>query len=443
MICTSSSGPAEDSVGSLTEKDWPRAVTCITHLHGTINHHERGLSTRLPPLDDVRVRRAVNFAVDRARMVELFPFPGSRMTCQILPPGFTGYRPYCPYTVDPNPAGTWTAPDLARARELVRASGTAGTEVTVWEGPAFVEIGRYFVSVLEDFGYPARLHVFDDPAEFFAFVLDSRNEVQTAGMSWLNDKRTSPNEFIGLLSCKAFVPERPDKNQNPAHFCYPGIDEVRGVLVLVRSLGDECLTAQQPDELVGRRALVVQPAHPGRLYLVPGVQDEGEELRGVVEDVQPGGIAEVLQHRDEVPADLDERGALPDGDLRPRRPGSADQFPSPGEVGCGPRPGRIGIHRVWTVRSVPGEAGREDLAGHPGPREGEQLDHPRSVHGEVHGPPHPDVVQRWQPRAKPTFMVVDGSVEMGDADDSGPSLSRSDCLRNHQRGRSCTYKSYH
>ena len=25
------------------------------------------------------------------------------------------YRPYCPYTVDPSPSGSWTAPDLARA----------------------------------------------------------------------------------------------------------------------------------------------------------------------------------------------------------------------------------------------------------------------------------------------------------------------------------------
>jgi YVTN family beta-propeller protein len=183
------------------------------------------LNTRLPPFDDLRVRQAVNFAVDRGRMVDLLPFPANRVTCQILPPGFAGYRPFCPYTVDPDPAGTWTAPDLPKARELVAASGTAGMEVTVWPGPIFDEVGRYFVSVLEDLGYRARLRVFDDPAEFFDFVLDSRNEVQTAGFNWLHESRPSPNEFIALVSCEGFVPERPDQNVNPAEFCDPKIDE--------------------------------------------------------------------------------------------------------------------------------------------------------------------------------------------------------------------------
>ena len=51
-------------------------------------------------------------------------------TCQIFPPTFPGYVPYCPYTDHPD--GTWTAPDLAKARELVDASGTVGSRLTVW-----------------------------------------------------------------------------------------------------------------------------------------------------------------------------------------------------------------------------------------------------------------------------------------------------------------------
>ena len=47
-------------------------------------------------------------------------------TCQLLPPGFPNYRPRCPYTLDASPAGTWTAPNLAKARRLVRDSGTRG-----------------------------------------------------------------------------------------------------------------------------------------------------------------------------------------------------------------------------------------------------------------------------------------------------------------------------
>ncbi len=76
------------------------------------------MNTNLAPFNDIRARQAVNFAIDRAAIVKLFG--GSNLAqpaCQILPPDFPSYAPYCPFTA--SPGEKWSAPDMAKAKQLV------------------------------------------------------------------------------------------------------------------------------------------------------------------------------------------------------------------------------------------------------------------------------------------------------------------------------------
>src|SRR5215475_14165176 len=92
------------------------------------------LNTKQPPFNNLKARQAINYAADRNAYVKIGGGPSLAVpTCQILPPNFPGYKPYCPYT-----AGTdhtkWTGPDLAKAKQLVKQSGTAGMKVVVNSG---------------------------------------------------------------------------------------------------------------------------------------------------------------------------------------------------------------------------------------------------------------------------------------------------------------------
>jgi len=110
-------------------------------------------NTTRAPFNDIRVRRAFNLALDRRHVAQLYG--GSDLatpTCQILPPGLPGYRPYCPYTHD-----------MARARTLVSESGTKGQRVTLWswtDDPAISPaVARYYGSVLRELGYRTSLRL--------------------------------------------------------------------------------------------------------------------------------------------------------------------------------------------------------------------------------------------------------------------------------------------
>src|SRR5215831_19581623 len=57
------------------------------------------LNTRTPPFNNLKARQAINYAADRNAYVKIGGGPSLAVpTCQILPPNFPGYKPYCPYT---------------------------------------------------------------------------------------------------------------------------------------------------------------------------------------------------------------------------------------------------------------------------------------------------------------------------------------------------------
>jgi YVTN family beta-propeller protein len=220
------------------------------------------LNTRVPPFNDVRVRRALNYATDRNEVVALPGFGQPfRPTCQVLPPNFPGYKPYCPYTLDRSPSGE---PDLIRARQLVKASRTAGTRVTVWacspskcfENPS---IGRYFVSLLNSLGYRARLKVVPDfLADYLPAVLDSRRRIQAGSAGWGADFPTASNFINTNLSCSSFHPAS-RSNGNMTEFCDRKIDgEIRRAvrLRITDPVGANELWAKIDHEIIDQSPLV-------------------------------------------------------------------------------------------------------------------------------------------------------------------------------------------
>jgi YVTN family beta-propeller protein len=179
------------------------------------------LNTRVAPFNDIRVRRALSYAVNRREVTRLIG-QASQPTCQLLPPYVPGYQRHCPYTLNPNPAGTWSAPDLAKARFLISASHTGGMSITIWSEPIYgidyTATGRYIVSLLDSLGYRARLKTFAAGDTSYQRFSDPRTRGQaiffTAASAY-----TAASEFIQFLFSCQFFP-----GSNVSEFCSPRLD---------------------------------------------------------------------------------------------------------------------------------------------------------------------------------------------------------------------------
>jgi peptide/nickel transport system substrate-binding protein len=195
------------------------------HINSTPQVYYMALNTRVAPFNNVSVRRALNYATDRGAVVGLFG--GSRLaqtTCQTLPPNFPGYAAYCPYTTNPG-SGKWTAPDLAKAKQLVAASHTAGQRVAVITTPddTTKNISLYFVSLLDRLGYRASLKTLSSSVEY-SYVQNSQNKPQISLSYWSPDYNAASNFLSVSVGCSGFIAGS-TASPNLSEFCDPAIQK--------------------------------------------------------------------------------------------------------------------------------------------------------------------------------------------------------------------------
>ncbi|WP_158745113.1 ABC transporter substrate-binding protein [Acidisphaera sp. L21] len=172
------------------------------------------MNTHEPPFDDIRVRRAVNMALDRGAAVKLFGGPRlAEPSCQILPPGIPGYAPYCPFTHD-----------LAAAQLLVRESGKAGSTVTLVIDTSAVQraIGTYLLDVLRQLGFDARLRVLSGNLQF-SYIQNTANHVQISLTPWYSDYPGATDFLPLLFGCASYHPGS-DGSVNFSGICDPALD---------------------------------------------------------------------------------------------------------------------------------------------------------------------------------------------------------------------------
>jgi peptide/nickel transport system substrate-binding protein len=160
----------------------------------TLSFYYFWMNTRRAPFNDLKVRQAVNYALDPQVLRRIY---GGQLTPsqQILPPGMPGYRKFQLYPHN-----------LAKARRLIAAANPLDREITVWadtESPN-EEATVYYAQVLKSLGFRVRLKVVNS-FEYLSFIGNpSTPNLDTGWSDWFEDY-PHPNDFFEPLFSGASI----------------------------------------------------------------------------------------------------------------------------------------------------------------------------------------------------------------------------------------------
>ena len=146
------------------------------------------MNTRQAPFDDLKVRQAVNYAVDPAALERIYSGQ-IKGTQQILPPGMPGYEEFELYPHD-----------LAKAKEMIKEANPSDMDITVWtdtESPNN-EAGDYYEDVLNELGFNTTLKIVNADNYFTVIGNQTTPDLDTGWSDWFQDY-PHPNDFFQPL----------------------------------------------------------------------------------------------------------------------------------------------------------------------------------------------------------------------------------------------------
>ncbi len=187
------------------------------------------MNTTKAPFSDVRIRQAVNMALDPRALERIYVGqlnPGQ----QILPPGMPGHEKLDLYPTN-----------LAKAKELVAQANPSDRTVTVWteSGETSRDAGAYYQDVLNKLGFDASLKVLQPDNYFTVIGNSSTPDLDTGWANWFEDY-PHPNDFFQPLLAEESI--APTNGTNLARFADPKLSKK------ITELGEQQLGPQQEKE---------------------------------------------------------------------------------------------------------------------------------------------------------------------------------------------------
>ena len=198
-------------------------------VHDTISTYYFWMNTKRPPFNDVKVRQAINYAIDSAALERVYSGQ-IKGTQQILPPGMPGYEKFEPYPHD-----------MEKAKELLKEANPSDMDITVWtdtESPNN-EAGEYYEGVLKELGFNTKLKIINADNYFTVIGNQSTPDLDTGWSDWFQDY-PHPNDFFQpLLSGESILQTN---NGNFANINDPALNKE------IAKLGAEQLGPEQEEK---------------------------------------------------------------------------------------------------------------------------------------------------------------------------------------------------
>lgn len=195
-------------------------------IEPTISTYYFWMDTTKPPFNDVKVRQAVNYAVNSAALERIYAGQ-IKGTQQILPPGMPGYKKLELY---PN--------DVKKAKAMIQEANPSDMNITVWtdtESPNN-EAGEYYEGVLKELGFNTKLKILNADNYFTVIGNRSTPDLDTGWSDWFQDY-PHPNDFFQpLLAGESILPTN---NGNFAQFDNPAVNRK------ISELGEQQLGPEQ------------------------------------------------------------------------------------------------------------------------------------------------------------------------------------------------------
>ncbi len=230
-----------------------------------INVYYFWMNMEKAPFDDVKVRQAVNYAVDSAALERIYS-GGLTAAHQILPEGMPGHEPLNLYPHN-----------MAKAKKLIEEANPSDRNITVWtdnESPND-EAGAYYQGVLNELGFNAKLKTIN--ADNYLGVIGNEHtpDLDTGWFDWYQDY-PNPNDFFQPLLAGESI--APSFNFNLSRTDVPELNEK------IAKLSKEPLGAKQEAEYAAldKSYMELAPWAPYGTYTVTTFVDDEINLDKVI-----------------------------------------------------------------------------------------------------------------------------------------------------------------